>query len=156
MGGCVACDGGGCDAGAADAPADCGGCGGCGGEVPDIPDVPMQQAQTPGCLPICFVGDCGADVCGECCCFFAPLRESNPTRNAKQEPVDEMIGRVGHAVTQLTPSGIVQIDGERHTATATDQFVDTGAPIRVMSVARHGLVVEPYEDDSTTERSTDE
>ncbi len=54
----------------------------------------------------------------------------------------ELIGKQGHAVTDLFPSGQVEISGSRYEAKLAMGFADAGTPVTVTGVSEFGLTVE--------------
>ena len=54
-----------------------------------------------------------------------------------------LVGSQGHAVTDLFPSGQVEITGQRYSALASLGAIDRGTKIRVQKVTNFSLVVEP-------------
>lgn len=66
--------------------------------------------------------------------------------------VDLLVGRDGHALTPLRPSGHVQIDEQRVDALAEDGFVAAGAPVRVLRTRSGQVVVRELLDSSAALR----
>ncbi len=62
--------------------------------------------------------------------------------NAKRAR-EGLAGAEGVALTDMRPSGVVQIDGKRHDAIAVGGIVDRGSPVRV--VRADGLTIEVRE-----------
>ena len=58
-----------------------------------------------------------------------------------------MIGSIGVALTELTPSGKVRVARETWTAVTDDGPVAAGTPVRVRAVTGVHVVVEPVADD---------
>lgn len=57
----------------------------------------------------------------------------------------KLAGREGQAVTVLHPAGAARIDGRLVDVVTDGQYVDRGAPLRVVSVEGARVVVEPVE-----------
>jgi len=64
-----------------------------------------------------------------------------------------LLDRVGVAVTNLRPSGSVEIDGDRHDVVTQGEFVDRGAAIRVVEVEGFRVVVEAAADEPEPTKS---
>jgi membrane-bound serine protease (ClpP class) len=61
---------------------------------------------------------------------------------------DDLVGRVGIALTDLHPGGTVQLDGERLDVVTEGDYVAKGTHVRVMRSEGYRLVVSPL--DQTT------
>lgn len=61
---------------------------------------------------------------------------------AVDESVGALVGREGVAMTDLRPSGQIEIDGRRHEARSELGPIDRGRPVRVRAQSDFGLVVE--------------
>lgn len=59
---------------------------------------------------------------------------------AKREKRERLMDREGVALTDMRPSGVVEIDGERHDAMARGGVVDRGRGVRVVKVS--GMTIE--------------
>lgn len=66
---------------------------------------------------------------------------------AQGTPIDELVGRIGTAKTDLLPSGLVMIDGEKVDAVSTGMPIDAGATIIVTSVELGRVHVRAASDD---------
>lgn len=55
-----------------------------------------------------------------------------------------MIGVSGRAVTPLTPSGTIDIDGVEFDAVSDGGYIDRGTPVDVVEVRNHRLIVSDY------------
>ncbi|MEX0876023.1 MAG: NfeD family protein [Phycisphaerales bacterium] len=77
-----------------------------------------------------MVGDSGEDIAQA---RQALVRKQRELRAA-------MLGREGKALTDMRPSGMVEIDGERHDAIARGGIVDRGQRVKVVKV--DGLTIE--------------
>lgn len=53
----------------------------------------------------------------------------------------ELVGRHGHAVTPLRPSGKIEIDGDSHDVVAEGEFIAVGEPVEVLRVDGAVVVV---------------
>jgi membrane-bound ClpP family serine protease len=73
-------------------------------------------------------------------------REKLETNRAQMAGREELLGMEGVALTDMRPSGVVEIDGHRHDAIALGGIVDHGQRIRVMSVDK--LTIEVRGDHS--------
>ncbi len=65
------------------------------------------------------------------------LAESSKSQLAGR---DELLGATGVALTDMRPSGIIEIDGSRHDAIAIGGIIDRNEPVRVTKV--DGLTIE--------------
>ena len=54
--------------------------------------------------------------------------------------LDELIGQEGRAVTPLTPSGTVDLNGKEHDALSDAEFVEAGSAVNVVAV-RNGRII---------------
>jgi len=54
-----------------------------------------------------------------------------------------LIGRRGVAVTDLKPTGEIEIDGATHDARAEQDWIDAGTPVEVVSLGSFDAVVRP-------------
>lgn len=70
---------------------------------------------------------------------------SGPPKKAtpKGTPLDDLVHRVGVAKTDLLPSGLVSIDGEKLDAVSTGMPIDTGTQVVVCSVEAGHVHVRP-------------
>ncbi|MEM9480566.1 MAG: NfeD family protein [Verrucomicrobiota bacterium] len=82
--------------------------------------------------------------------------EDTVVRDRKE---DTMAGRVGTVVTELRPSGKIDIDGELHTALSSCEAIETGTQVTVVSSDGLGLKViraeQVVDDQSPTRRGVD-
>jgi len=53
-----------------------------------------------------------------------------------------LLGKQGQTVTELRPSGIVEIDNERYSAVAQGELIDSGKQITVVAVEGNSIVVD--------------
>lgn len=58
---------------------------------------------------------------------------------------DDLLGRIGTALTDLHPGGTVQLDGERLDVVTVGDYVQRGAQVRVVRAEGYRLVVEAVE-----------
>jgi membrane-bound serine protease (ClpP class) len=58
------------------------------------------------------------------------------------EKVDNRIGQVGEALTDLRPAGFVLIEGERMTAVSYIGYVKKGSPVTVVKVEGSDIIVK--------------
>lgn len=57
--------------------------------------------------------------------------------------VDEsLLGKQGHALSQLRPSGTAQIDGRRHSVVTRGELLPKGTQLKVIEVAGNRIVVK--------------
>ncbi|MCA8998590.1 MAG: NfeD family protein [Planctomycetaceae bacterium] len=134
---CDGCDCGGCDCGGCD----CAGCDGPGCEAGGGVDAAS------GCGECCIVVpiDC-------CCCWESSSQSKSQAQKPDQKsptprdavPSADLIGKVGVAITQLTPAGVVEVDGQRYAATVEGPSLDSQTPIVVLTNNAHGLVVRHH------------
>lgn len=64
-------------------------------------------------------------------------------QNQALHALDALVGSVGTAVTDLRPSGVVEIDGKRYDALAETVAIDKGNPVKVASTGFGTLKVRP-------------
>jgi len=77
-----------------------------------------------------MVGDSGEEIA---------QRKADLNRKQRGER-EELMGKEGTALTDMRPSGVVEIDGHRHDAISRGEIVDKGQVIRVSGV--DGLTIE--------------
>jgi membrane-bound ClpP family serine protease len=77
-----------------------------------------------------MVGPSGEEIARE-------KAELNRKQRAERE---ELMGKAGTALTDMRPSGVIEIDGHRHDAIARGGIVDRGEGIRVTGI--DGLTIE--------------
>lgn len=56
----------------------------------------------------------------------------------------QMLGKTGETLTMLNPAGIARIDGRRVHCQSEGTIIDSGVPIRVISVTANRVVVRPH------------
>jgi membrane-bound serine protease (ClpP class) len=61
------------------------------------------------------------------------------------EPRDDLLGRLGVALTDLHPTGTMQMEGERVDVVTEGDYVPKGAHVRVVRAEAYRVVVEPVE-----------
>lgn len=101
-------------------------------------------------LVVFFLGLIGALVM-----FFLEIRLLSKTRFGKQLSLqtaisaklnpkadENLVGMEGVTLTILAPSGKVDINGQDHTASALDGFLEKGVPVRVVRTETFKLIVE--------------
>lgn len=84
----------------------------------------------------------------------AMLGEINPEKRAEAEQKEReererfasLVGAEGEALTDLRPVGTVQVEGERHEATADTSYIRVGEKVRVTGVDMTTLKVRPVDD----------
>jgi membrane-bound ClpP family serine protease len=59
----------------------------------------------------------------------------------------ELIDREGETLTDLRPSGVISVDGERFSCTSGGAWVKKGTRVRVISVDGTRILVEPLQED---------
>ena len=87
--------------------------------------------------------------------FFLEIKFLSSTRMGKQLSLksaiqaqlnpradEKLVGQEGVTLTILAPSGKVLIDGQTHTATVVDGFLEKGVPVRVVRTETFKLIVE--------------
>lgn len=62
-----------------------------------------------------------------------------------------LVGREGRAKTTLRPSGVAEIDGTKHSVVTAGEFIEQGAPVRVVRVEGSRVVVRRAPGDGGTE-----
>ncbi len=78
-----------------------------------------------------------------------------PKRTAPDgTPLDELVGRIGVAKTNLLPSGMVMIDGNKLDAVSTGMPIDAGTRVIVTNIEAGKIHVRAALDDET-DRATD-
>ena len=60
------------------------------------------------------------------------------------------IGKTGTAHTPLRPAGIAELDGVRLSVVSTGDFIESGAPVRVIRVEGKRIVVGRIESETET------
>ena len=55
-----------------------------------------------------------------------------------------LIGSAGRAVTPLTPSGTIEIEGVEYDAVSDGGYIDRGTPVDVIESRNHRLIVSDY------------
>jgi membrane-bound serine protease (ClpP class) len=85
--------------------------------------------------------------------FFAVVVQAalSARRGAVTTGAESMIGSVGVALTELTPTGKVRVARETWSAVTDGSFVAAGTPVRVRAVTGVHVVVEPVADDLSQE-----
>lgn len=76
------------------------------------------------------------------------LKDAATTANGFTSADDftKYIGKIGKTLTQLRPSGIIEIDGIRLDVVSEGQFIPNGVSVRIISVSGSRIVVHPLED----------
>jgi membrane-bound serine protease (ClpP class) len=59
-----------------------------------------------------------------------------------------LVGSEGRAKTTLRPSGVAEIDGRKHSVVTAGEFIEQGAPVRVVRVEGSRVVVRRGAGDS--------
>ena len=116
---------------------DCGGCDGC------------IDCGFDGCGCIDCACGTGLEACCDSfeCCFEQGKEEKSKNQatksnlQAESAVENKIIGQHGKVITGLNPSGVIEIDGTRHTATAQHGFIDRGIEVVVVDISRFGLIV---------------
>jgi len=67
--------------------------------------------------------------------------KSSVTGTAAAEPLSELVGARGEAMTTLAPSGYVLIDGRQHEAFSRSGFISAGKPVKVVAAESFRLIV---------------
>jgi len=62
--------------------------------------------------------------------------------SAQKSTLSAYIGKEGKTVTDLRPSGIAGIDGERLDVVTDGRYIERGTPVRVVSVTGNQVIVE--------------
>ena len=80
------------------------------------------------------------------------LADSLPssTGDSVREQLVSLIGREGRAVTPLTPSGTVELDGTEYDAVSDGGYVDRDTTVHVVEIRNHRVVVSDYNESSGT------
>jgi membrane-bound serine protease (ClpP class) len=66
--------------------------------------------------------------------------QDQASKTAIRQAREALSGKVGMALTDMRPSGVIEIEGKRHDAIATGGVVDRGSAVRVVRVS--GLTIE--------------
>lgn len=61
----------------------------------------------------------------------------------------QLIGKTAEALTKLTPSGYVRIDGQRYEAFSQNGQIDSGTTLQVVGCDNFRLIVAPIQSSST-------
>jgi membrane-bound ClpP family serine protease len=76
------------------------------------------------------------------------LADGPPRKTTSRgKPIDELVGSIGTAKTDLLPSGLVLINGEKLDAVSTGMPIDTGTKLVVISVEGGRLHVRAASDE---------
>jgi membrane-bound serine protease (ClpP class) len=62
------------------------------------------------------------------------LASNSNEEGAENSVQDELIGKQGHTVTRLNPSGLIEIEGKQHEAHAEINYIDKGKSVLVCSM----------------------
>jgi membrane-bound serine protease (ClpP class) len=73
-------------------------------------------------------------------CFFLKTAVDGHTRAAPA--ADSIIGKQGAAVTRLSPSGMVEIDGQQFEAYSQDGYIERGHKVAVVSKDNFKLTIK--------------
>ena len=71
-----------------------------------------------------------------------PVPPTAPPSRDAQESASSHLGAEGHAHTDLTPAGLIDLDGKIHEALSIDGFIPAGTAIRVVEQDSLALKVE--------------
>ena len=74
--------------------------------------------------------------------------------DVSSEPLHDLVGREGTAVSTLRPAGVVEIDGRRVDVVTEGEWIDAGRTIVVMEVEGNRAVVRAAEPDSAADGPT--
>lgn len=72
--------------------------------------------------------------------FFLKAAIDGHTRAAPAE--DSIVGKEGEAVTRLSPSGMVEIDGRKFEAYSQDGYIERGHQVAVVSKDNFKLIIK--------------
>ncbi len=75
-----------------------------------------------------------------------PSQRKTGKRRKQTEVASQFVGREGRCITDLRPSGVIEIDGRRHDA-ITDSYVARDRRVTVTVRQGDTLRVEPAQDD---------
>jgi membrane protein implicated in regulation of membrane protease activity len=98
------------------------------------------------CLVVCLWGwQLGYDLVAGLLC--PPRRDTGSavadSRAGVSDPsMAQFIGRTGYAVTALRPSGYIMVDGFRHDAVSSGEFIEPGTSVLISAVRHKCLVVD--------------
>ncbi len=67
--------------------------------------------------------------------------------NAMNESYKQLLGKEGMAETRFNPTGTVNIDGVRYSATSAGRWIEQGSKLRVTEVSGTRILVELIEDE---------
>jgi membrane-bound ClpP family serine protease len=73
----------------------------------------------------------------------------------RKRGLKDLINRVGHAKSQILPSGAVTIDGRTIDAVSEGMPIEAGQPVRVIEVRGNRVVVRPVDDEIPLETDPD-
>jgi len=82
------------------------------------------------------------------------LRPPPPVEKNTSNPLDELIGQRGTALTLLTPGGMVSINSERFHAESIGMLIEPQTRVIVVTTRANRIVVRPWtsDDDMTSQR----
>ncbi len=61
--------------------------------------------------------------------------------NSEDKTLDVYRGKTGVTLSELRPSGLVEIDGERLTVSTEGEFIDDGEPVEVIGIRYNQIIV---------------
>lgn len=69
------------------------------------------------------------------------LRRDDMTEEREAEDRSRFLGKVGHAVTPLRPTGVVEIDGDRLEVVTEGEFIAAGSAVKIVAMDRRRYFV---------------
>lgn len=62
-----------------------------------------------------------------------------------ESDIDSLVGQIGIARTKMLPSGMIEIDGNKHDAVSEGFAIEPGDKVKVISVKANRLYIEPFD-----------
>jgi len=73
--------------------------------------------------------------------FLGDTMGQNEGFSSLDDQLSRYVGKNGMTVSELRPAGLVDIDGERVTASSEGEFVEAGIPVEVIGIRYNQLLV---------------
>jgi membrane-bound serine protease (ClpP class) len=74
--------------------------------------------------------------------FFLQTSLAGGSASSSNQVVPNLVGRYGVTITNLRPSGMANIEGERLDVVSDGEFIDVGAKVQVLSVEGRRVLVK--------------
>ncbi len=85
--------------------------------------------------------------------FVLSVEEKSEAGFVSHTTSEDMVGKMGKALTDLRPSGTAEIDGERVDVVTDSEFIEKGSSIEVVEVEGIRVVVKKIKDDKEVEKT---